>query len=140
MNLTRESWAVYYADGGRWTNEDGRPEMAPKTNVLAIAHFTVDNRRQIETAKDFYYYDPTPIFKDEAAGTWYACDVAGLYQYLFKPGWKCVLFGVIVHDVIWRRELARITKDFPEALGPDVKLPQSIVYRLNVSFTPTLHI
>jgi hypothetical protein len=126
MNYTRSSWVIYYNDESTFSNEDGKPEDAPKTGVLAVCHFTVDNRRQIEASKDFYYWDPTPVYKDESGGTFYGCDIAGLYQYLFAPGWKCVFFGAIVHDVIWRRMLERITSEFPEALDFKTKLPQPL--------------
>lgn len=124
---TRETWSIYYADGSTFTNADGPPEAAPRTAVLAIVFYNLDNRREIATSKDFYWYDPTPVFKDEAGGTWYAGDISGFYQYLFKPGWKCVLFGVIIHDVIWRREIAKIIDDYPEALHHDVKRPEPII-------------
>lgn len=127
MKYTRESFAIYYADGTKYTNEDGPPERAPKTGVLAVAHFNLDNRREIATSKDFYWYEPDPIFKDEKGGTFYGGDIAGFYQYMFRPGWRCVYFGVIVHDVIWRREIAKITSEFPEALDYRVKLPEAII-------------
>ena len=127
MNLSRESWKIYYNDGSTFSNEDGPPEMAPCTGVLAVAFFNLDNRREIAASKDFYWYDETPIYKDEAGGTWYAGDISGFYQHMFRPGKKIMKFGAIVHDVIWRRRLAEIITDFPEALHHDVLRPTPII-------------
>lgn len=120
--FTPESWTVFYADGSTFSNEDGPPEDAPCTGVLAVCYFNIDNRREIGASKDYYWYDETPIYQDIKSGSWFAGDVTGFYQYMFRPGKKIVKFGAIVHDMIWRRELEKITKEFPEAL--DYRVPR----------------
>jgi hypothetical protein len=123
MNYSTESWKVYYGDGSTFSNEDGPPEMAPCTGVLAVAFFNIDNRREIGASKDFYWYDETPIYPG-MKGTWFAGDVSGYYQYMFRPGRKIVKFGAIVHDVVWRKQLDKITTEFPVALPHDVPRPK----------------
>ena len=124
MKIDRSTWKVFYADGSSFTNEDGLPEQAPKCGVLAVVFYNLDNRREIATSKNYYIYDETPIFKDEPWGTWFAADDAGYWQYMMRPGKKIVLFGCTVHDFIWRRELGKITAEFPDALPNNVKLPE----------------
>ncbi len=125
MEFSYDSWRIYYADESTFSNEDGPPEMAPKTGVLAVCYFNIDNKREIGASKDFYWYDETPIYKDIKTGTWMAGDVSGYYQYMFRSGKKIVLFGAIVHDVIWRKMLERIISEFPPALDYKVPLRKS---------------
>lgn len=122
--FTQTTWAIYYADESIFSSEDGNPEDAPCTGVLAVCHFNMDNRREIAASKDFYIYDEQPVYKDFPDGFWYGCDIAGLYQYLFRPGKKIVKFGALVSDPTWRKMLERIISEFPEALDYRVKLPK----------------
>ena len=120
-------WRIYYNDESTFDAEQGEPWDAPKTGVLAVVYYNVDNRREIGASKDFYWYDEQPVYKDIKGGSWFAGDVSGYYQYMFGKGRKTVLFGAIVHDVIWRRMLKRITTELPESLDYKTKLPESII-------------
>lgn len=122
--FTQTTWAIYYADQSTFSSEDGNPEDAPCTGVLAVAFFNIDNRREIGASKDFYWYDETPIYKEIKTGSWFAGDQVGYYQYMFRPGKKIVKFGAVVHDLIWRKMLDRIISEFPEALDYRMKLPK----------------
>lgn len=124
MEFAPGTWKIFYGDGSTFSNEDGLPEQAPCTGVLAVAFFNMDNRREIGASKDYYWYDETPIYQTLKTGTWFAGDVVGFYQYMFRPGKKIVKFGAVVHDTIWRKQLEKIIAEFPEALDYRIQLPQ----------------
>lgn len=126
MEFNYNSWRIYYADESAYSNEDGKPEDAPCTGVVAVCAFNMDNRREIQCAKDYYIYDEQPIYKDMTGGFWYGADIAGLHQYLFRPGKKIVKFGALISDPTWRRMMARINQEWPEALPPHTKLRQTL--------------
>lgn len=65
--MAKLKWAIYYDDGTRFSNLDGKPDEAPAFGVIAIA------------CRD---------------GLWLARDFMGLIDYLHMPGMvKCVRFG-----------------------------------------------
>lgn len=120
--MDMSAWRIYYANESTFGTEDGKPEDAPCTGVIAVCYFNMDLKREIAASKDFYIYDEQPIYEDIDYGHWYGCDVAGLYQYLFRPGKKIVKFGALVDDPTWRRLMERIIGEWPESLT-DVKRP-----------------
>ena len=126
MSLPKEfiytTWVIYYGDGSTFSNDDGKPEDAPCTGVLAVCCFNMDNQRSIHASKDWYIYDEQPIYKDIDYGMWYGADWGGLYQYIARPGKKIIKLGALVSDPTWRKMLERIHQEFPGGLGPRTPL------------------
>lgn len=81
-------WRIYYDDGTTYDNLDGPPEEAPRLGVQAVV--TLHN-------------------------LWYGGDRIGYLDYMFRPGWKIVLFGRLIDN----EKYAKIKKqalsdtDFP---------------------------
>lgn len=74
-------WRIYYGDGSTFTDQDGAPWEAPRTNVQVIK-----TESGFQHSKDAYYWN-------EAFG-WQGCDTAGMYDYLMSyRAPAVVLFG-----------------------------------------------
>lgn len=89
--MKKLKWAIYYDDGTRFTNLDGKPDEAPFFGVQAIA------------CED---------------GLWIGRNYDGLVDYLQMPGMsKCVRFGRSTSNyrykeaVSWARNDPDLSKD-----------------------------
>ncbi len=76
-------WRVYYVDGTSYSNEDGPPESAPGSGVVAVAQQDAEVGVAIHQRNDYYVYA-------EQYGGWYGLDVFGFAQYLTRPGFKVI--------------------------------------------------
>jgi hypothetical protein len=103
-------WRIYYGDGSAFSSEEGRPEDAPRVNVMCIAWYNEDNRRRLAHAADYYFYEE---------GRWGACDSFGLFEYLIRSKFPVVLFGRLIGDSRFRDIMAKADHDLPlEPAGP----------------------
>lgn len=112
-------WKIYYGTGETFSSDDGPPESAPCTGVVAVAYYNIDNQRAIWSEKAFYWYDEKPPL-DHVSITkgglpqWFGGDEIGYYQYMFVPGKKIVKFGQSFHDAQWRLMLGKVLSDLPK--------------------------
>jgi hypothetical protein len=93
-----------YTTYGRYTDQDGPPERAPKRDVQVIAIEDATVGRRLLSAFDFYWWD-------QASASWLGGDVFGLYDYLALPGWALVLFGRHVPSEAYHAALNRAVTD-----------------------------
>jgi hypothetical protein len=70
-------WAVYYADGSRWTDLDGECPEAPGWGVQCIAEHDPDVGRTITHRRDYYL---------RVDGEWTGVDLCGLLDNLVALG------------------------------------------------------
>lgn len=97
-------WRIYYADGRTFSNEDGKPEVAPRHGVLVVPQLHARVGRQLLTG-DFYCW----IGEPEA--WWLPMDLAGKFDYDgTHPGFGLTLFGRYVPDVLFEK-IFRIAHD-----------------------------
>lgn len=73
-------WVIWYADGSSFSNIDGKPEDAPRAEVICIAAYSGDHGRMIWHATDYY------IWETQWGGEWISVDREGLSDYLDRPG------------------------------------------------------
>ncbi len=85
---------IYYGDGSTVDSNAGAVESVPKTDVIYINDWQPDGRMQDWHGTDFYVWE---------WGQWFGRDWSGLYQYLFRPGFKLVLFGYHILDAPHQR-------------------------------------
>ena len=79
---------IFYENGSTYTDKSGPIDRAQKQGVVII--LTENNIGQrVEKEQEFYCYFPHG---------WVGVDQYRLYQYLASPGYKLVLFGVVVDD------------------------------------------
>lgn len=86
-------WAVVYADGSIFTNEDGEPWECPRGGVQAVVEADPAVGHVVHKRGDIYVYDP-----DWGKPNWRIMDQWGLAQHMLTPGLKCVLFGSYVSN------------------------------------------
>jgi hypothetical protein len=102
------NWRVYYGDGSTFSNEDGAPEMAPCSRVIAVAFYDQDNRRRVCHQADYYLWGD---------GRWYSADASGFWQYMQEPGPKVVKFGREIGDIKYREVMTFALSDLPLSRG-----------------------
>lgn len=73
-------WVIWYADGSSFTDLDGPPEAAPRTDVLCVAAYSADHGRMIWHGTDYY------IWENQWDGEWVSVDREGLSDYFDRPG------------------------------------------------------
>lgn len=97
-------WKIFYVDGSTFSNQDGAPEDALGSGVVAIAQEDELVGVQIHSGSDFY------CFAEEFDG-WYGLDYFGLAQYLIRPGMKIVKLGEVMSTQKYRELIMAIQKD-----------------------------
>lgn len=90
-------WRIYYADGTRFTDEDGTPYDAPARGVVVIVQADAENVFRTVT-HDFYI---------RQAWGWEGCDIFGLWDYLADCGAKTVKFGRTLKNADYERVFQR---------------------------------
>lgn len=78
-------WIVFYADGSSFTNLDGGPERAPRSDALCIAAYSKDHGRMIWHGTDYFIWE-TQWGEGCGNGEWVSVDREGLSDYLDRPG------------------------------------------------------
>jgi hypothetical protein len=94
-------WCVLYRDGSTFTDAEGEPRDAPRTNVQMV--FQEDERAGATTAKSSRGYW---VWE----GAWIPTDDAGLFQHLFLCREPLVLFGSFLSQDDWHDMKALIAK------------------------------
>ena len=100
---------VYYDDGSTY---EGDPYQAPRLGVIAIVQHTEHEGRTVYAREDYYWWDDDD--------TWRGGDLFGMWDYLLRPGPRCVLFGRLVHNATYRdiSERAFHDDDIPRGVTP----------------------
>lgn len=76
--LPIKAWAIYYADGSKFTSEDGTWAQAPPFAVDAVVYYHDDGLKDIEAGIDHYLCkDPSQISYHKM-GLWH--DSEGFYR------------------------------------------------------------
>jgi len=83
---------VYYSDGKTVSSEDATPfSIKRRADVQVIIQASKDHKWVTLSGYDYYVWD------DRGGGAkWFGVDIFGLHHYLLHPGYKCVLFGVVI--------------------------------------------
>ena len=112
---------IFYADGSSYTDEDGRPDAAPKAGVLMVVVEDKKLGRIIEQGGPYYVYDGLQ-FRN--------VNEAGYYMYMFSPGYKLVLFAQAVSDNSYANFLSAAISD--PYLPPKTDVSESEAERYRV--------
>jgi hypothetical protein len=92
-------WKIYYSDHTEENDTSVSSEqLVPfaikrRADVQVIVQSSSDHRWKTLSGKDYYTWD---IRGGDAE--WFGEDIFGLHNYLLKPGYKCVLFGVVINS------------------------------------------
>lgn len=89
------AWRVYYGDFSTFDSDDGGPDRAPATGVVAIAQPPTRGPRA-EFDSDFYWWH-------HGLERWVGGDIYGRLQHELAPGWKRVLMGETVEPDVYNR-------------------------------------
>jgi hypothetical protein len=102
-------WRIYYGDDSTYSDRDGSPFDAPRTNVMVVCTETTGSRRPFRPQ---YGLDH---FCWHADSGWRGADWSGFMDYMMMiPGPKAVLFGrTIRDDKFW----AIVKRALAEGLG-----------------------
>ena len=100
-----ERWIIFYTDGTTFCSKDGTPWDAPRMGVSSIASVRGDMADWYNVNQfDFYYYE-------EDKGGWLeARDQYTVMLHLLRAKYPCVLFGEMLSDAEWNREIKAIHK------------------------------
>lgn len=96
-------WRVYYSDGSVFTEQDGTPYDAPRTDVQVIAQ-EKEGDYEIVHGRDYFYFE-------ESRGGWHTSDIFGAFDHLCRADRQCLLFGRMMADPAWRELFARVKLD-----------------------------
>lgn len=102
-------WRIYYGDGSTYSDEDGSPYYAPKSDVQAIAVADPAVSYIVLTRADFYCYDP-----EWSTPNWRTMDDWGFTEYMREPGPRLVLFGKWVGNHEYQALITRISNELGE--------------------------
>jgi hypothetical protein len=101
------NWRVYYGDGSTFSDADGSPFAAPRSNVQVIIERDARVGWRWISGYDYFVLDPE-------RGGWRETNEFGLFDYLQRAGQPLVLFGRWLTDEEWHRLFTRVKSD----LGP----------------------
>lgn len=89
-------WLIVYADGGRYTSDDGPPESAPTSGVQVVYNEDASVGFKIEKSR-FGYWG----WRDDYGWLGFQTE-SGFWEYLLTPGMrKYALFGRTLRDDAW---------------------------------------
>lgn len=98
-------WCVVYADGARFSSDDGAPADAPGGGVVAIAQEDEDCGCRIRWGEHWF------IYHEAAYGGWMSVDHTGLAQHLLRwPEATVLKMGQCVSDETFRSILESLRR------------------------------
>jgi hypothetical protein len=107
------SWEIHYTDGPFVTSEDHTPSsIERRDDVQVIIQPDSEHNWVTVSGYDYYMWD---VRGGEAQ--WFGGDREGLSSYLRKPGFKCVLIGVMIDKYLFREILNKAVDRFGEKIG-----------------------
>lgn len=96
-------WRIYYGDGSTFSDRDGSPFEAPRTNVQVIA-----SEANTPTGFSLTHSHDAYVWRDEWNGT----DQLGMWDYLMShSGPQSVLFGRTVRDDVYWATIGRAGRE-----------------------------
>jgi len=101
-------WAIYYGDGSKFTDLDGSPFDAPRTNVQIIAFKNNQMGWEILSQSDYYY------FEDGGHGFCIAPDQFTLFDVLVRVFKPLIFFGRWLSQEDFRKVVLKMLDDLPE--------------------------
>lgn len=109
----RPDWLIFYSDGTIATSNEHQPDtVLRRVDVQVIVQKNADHNWVTLSGYDYYMWD------DRGRGfKWFGGDNAGLQLYLYKPGWKCVLFGEMIEPEVFWEVMNRAQTYMGEKLG-----------------------
>jgi hypothetical protein len=91
-------WIAFYHDG-TFCSRDGGPDEAPARGVQVVIQHCRRHGQEMITNRHWYAWD---------RGRWVGLEtVDGLWDYLWRPGWKRVLSGRVIDRETYNRILAQ---------------------------------
>lgn len=100
------TWAIYYDDGSRFTDEDGSAFEAPRTGVQIIAQADPSMGWELVSSADYYYFEP------DRRG-WYVADLFTVWDVLIRAPRPLILFGRMVSEDEFRAITLRVLDELP---------------------------
>ena len=101
-------WAIYYGDETRFTDLDGSPYDAPRTDVQIIAFKNNRMGWEILSQSDYYYWE-------EAGHGWcMAVDQFNVFDVLNRVKYPLILFGRWLSQDDFRKVVLKMLDDLPE--------------------------
>jgi len=91
-------WKIFYDDESTFDNLDGDVENAPKRGVIAVVERAHSIGYVVHKRGDLYIYR-----RDWDEPRWRMMDMAGFWDHMFQPGFKCVLFGRYVSNDVYNK-------------------------------------
>ena len=101
-------WAIYYGDGTKFTDIDGSPYNAPRTDVQIIAFKNNQMGWEILSQSDYYYYE------ENGHGWCIAADQFNVFDVLTRVKQPLILFGRWLSQDDFRRVVLKMLDDLPE--------------------------
>ena len=114
-------WCIYYSDGKTISDEDATPfRIERRSDVQVLVQESPDHNWVTTSGFDYYVWET----KGEET-KWWGADIFGLHHYLLQPGFKCVLFGVMIDKKTFRAIFDRAREEFgnKEVYSTDERKP-----------------
>ena len=99
-------WRIYYGDGSVFTNEDGEPHDAPRTNVQVIAQDDWSMGAEMISEFDYYYWEPD-------TWGWYGADLFTVWDVLIRTKYPLIMFGRMMNKEEYKELSKRILAELP---------------------------
>ena len=99
-------WAIYYGDGSIFTDEDGSPFDAPRTNVQIIVEKHPRLGWELFSQSEYFYYEP------ETRGFYHA-DIFTVFSVLIRSKAPLILFGQMISDEKFEEITLKMLDDLP---------------------------
>jgi len=101
-------WKIYYSDGSTIGSENVTPwSLEKRSDVQVIVQESDEHNWVTRSGSDYYVWDSRG-----GNPKWFRADIFGLYDYLLKPGFKCVLFGIEIESKTFREIFNKARSEF----------------------------
>ena len=99
-------WKIYYGDGSTFTDADGEPYDAPRTNVQMVVQPDDHHGYELCSEFDYYYFEP------ETWG-WYGADIFTVWDVMVRCRQPLILFGRMLSTPEYRALVTRVLDELP---------------------------
>lgn len=101
-------WAIYYGDGSVFSDENGTPYDAPRTNIQIIVQKHKSMGWELVSGADLFYYE-------ESRRGFYACNSTGstLWDHLWRAKYPLVFAGRMITDEEFRQIVLKVLDELP---------------------------
>ena len=115
-------WKVYYSNGSTISSQDASPwSIVRRNGIQVIVEESPEHIWVTISGSDYYIWDE----RYEVA-RWLGVDQFGFYDYMLKPGHRCVLFGETISASEFRKIFDRAQAELgnKEVFRPDERHPE----------------